>query len=249
MALAVSAEDRLHAVALQRNRRTGRFMDDDERELSALAAPLAQVMTTRRRRMLGLARSVDADVLDAASDAVILCDRAGVIRYRNPAAEWQLTVGFPLSRSMGRRVTGCGHEAAPLARAITQAADKGLTSRICIDGGSRGRFIVRVEADPAQSHLAIIVVRNVEAHAARVVEETSQAYGFTPAEAALAQCLVQGRSIEDHAERKGLRVSTVRTQLRALLAKTGTTRQGQMISVLLSDPPAICVAERQEGRT
>jgi DNA-binding CsgD family transcriptional regulator/PAS domain-containing protein len=239
MALAVNAEDRLHAIALQRNRRTSRFMDDDETALSALAAPLARVMATRRRRVQGLGRNVGDTALDTALDAVILCDRVGGIQYRNPAAEWLLTVGYPVQRSMGQRVAGCGREGVSLARAIAGAADKGLTSRICIGGGERGRFIIRVEADPAESHLAIIIVRDVEAHTARVIDDSARAYSFTPAEAALAHSLVQGRSLEDHADQRELRISTVRTQLRALLAKTGTVRQGQMISMLLSDPPAM----------
>ncbi|MDB5737963.1 MAG: hypothetical protein JWO65_1631 [Sphingomonas bacterium] len=181
-------------------------------------------------RMLG-----DA-ALESSPDGIIACDRAGLIHYRNPAAEWQLTVGFPLQRSRGHIVAATGLDQDQLTKAIIAAADKGLGARICADQGTRGRFVVRVETDLLMRPLVIITVRDVGKHVSRVVEDATAAYGFTPAEAALAHSLLQGCSVEDHACEKGLRVSTVRTQLRGLMGKTETSRQGQMISLLLSDP-------------
>lgn len=58
-------------------------------------------------------------------------------------------------------------------------------------------------------------------------------YRFTKAESALALELAQGTSIDDYASERNIRISTARTQLRALFAKTETTRQGELVSLLL----------------
>jgi DNA-binding CsgD family transcriptional regulator len=214
-------------------------MDNDENGLTTLAAPLAQLLAARRRNTFGLARTLADAALESSPDAIIACDRSGLIHYRNPAAEWILTRGFPLERCRGQILAGSGGERAALAKAVIAAIDKGLTSRLSVDSTALGRYVIRIDAEPADSPYAVIIVRNIDAHAVRVIQDTAGAHGFTTAEAALAQSLVRGLSVEAHAEEKGLAVSTVRTQLRALLAKTGTSRQGQMISILLSDPPII----------
>lgn len=46
-------------------------------------------------------------------------------------------------------------------------------------------------------------------------------WNLTPAEAALAKALLAGKSVADHAAEKKVKVSTVRTHVRALLEKSG----------------------------
>jgi len=58
-------------------------------------------------------------------------------------------------------------------------------------------------------------------------------YGFTPAEARLAQELLSGDSLEVIATRLALGESTLRTQLRGLFEKTGTRRQAQLVKMLM----------------
>ncbi|WP_161596240.1 helix-turn-helix transcriptional regulator [Rhodanobacter glycinis] len=58
-------------------------------------------------------------------------------------------------------------------------------------------------------------------------------WGFTPAEAQLAQWLMQGFSLDEAAERIGVTKNTVRTQLRSLFDKTETRRQADLMRVLI----------------
>ena len=58
-------------------------------------------------------------------------------------------------------------------------------------------------------------------------------FGLTPAEAALADALVRGATLEQFATRRGTSIHTVRGQLRALLAKTGTHRQAELVALLV----------------
>ena len=60
-------------------------------------------------------------------------------------------------------------------------------------------------------------------------------FGLTPAEAALAQRLVEGLSLDDAAARLGIRKNTARAQLSVIFSKTGVTRQSSLVSLLLTN--------------
>ena len=64
-------------------------------------------------------------------------------------------------------------------------------------------------------------------------EELQRQWGFTSAEAQLAQWLMQGMSLSQAAEQGGVTINTVRTQLRSLFNKTQTRRQAELMRVLL----------------
>ena len=57
--------------------------------------------------------------------------------------------------------------------------------------------------------------------------------GLTPAEARLASHLAGGTSLEEASESLGVSIHTARTQLKAVFAKTGTRRQGELVALLM----------------
>lgn len=57
-------------------------------------------------------------------------------------------------------------------------------------------------------------------------------FGFTPAESRLATLLLNGNSVNEAADQLGVRTCTVREQLSSLFAKTGTSRQPELVSML-----------------
>lgn len=62
-------------------------------------------------------------------------------------------------------------------------------------------------------------------------------FGLTRREAELAMALVSGQTVAECAAARGLSMPTVRTQLAQLLRKTGTSRQSQLVALLLSTLP------------
>ncbi len=68
-------------------------------------------------------------------------------------------------------------------------------------------------------------------------------YGLTRAEARLAADLVRGHTLEQAATERGVSLNTVRTHLKRVFAKTGTTRQADLVSLLLSGVEALRVIE------
>lgn len=61
----------------------------------------------------------------------------------------------------------------------------------------------------------------------------AELFGLTRAEAALAELLSNGVGLREASERLNVSINTVRTQLRALLAKTGARRQNELVSLLV----------------
>lgn len=59
----------------------------------------------------------------------------------------------------------------------------------------------------------------------------AELFQLSPAEHRLAELLAQGLTLEGCAARLNVSINTVRTQLRALFRKTGTTRQAQLINL------------------
>jgi DNA-binding CsgD family transcriptional regulator len=66
------------------------------------------------------------------------------------------------------------------------------------------------------------------------VPELREQWGFTLAEAQLAQQLMRGCSLEEAAQRVSVSKNTVRSQLRSLFMKTETHRQAELVRVLLT---------------
>ena len=60
----------------------------------------------------------------------------------------------------------------------------------------------------------------------------SALFDLTPAEARVARGIGQGNSVKDMALQLKVSNETVRTQLKRALAKTSTSRQGELISLL-----------------
>lgn len=62
--------------------------------------------------------------------------------------------------------------------------------------------------------------------------------GVTAAEACLVAALAQGRTLELHAAQRGISIGTARNQLKQALAKTGTTRQADLVRLALTSAAA-----------
>jgi DNA-binding CsgD family transcriptional regulator len=59
-------------------------------------------------------------------------------------------------------------------------------------------------------------------------------FGLTKAEARLALCLAKGWSLATAAEAFNIKLTTIRSQLRQVFSKTGTSRQAEFVAMLLS---------------
>lgn len=86
---------------------------------------------------------------------------------------------------------------------------------------------------------AIVFIRQGHAPVSLHPAELQAIYGLTAAEATLALALVQGATLNEHADSRGVSINTVRVQLKQVLAKTGAARQADLVRILLAGHPPL----------
>ena len=79
---------------------------------------------------------------------------------------------------------------------------------------------------------ALLVLLPVAAKTAPPADLVRSLFDLTASEAEVARCLVRGRSVEEIAMERGVSHNTVRTHLRKVLEKTGTSRQAELVALL-----------------
>ncbi len=110
------------------------------------------------------------------------------------------------------------------------------------DAGDRPVLIAHVLPVRGSAHdvfgrgLALLTLSPVGAARPRSPELIRSLFDLTAAEARVAIGLTQGETLQDIAERGGVAMTTVRTQLRRVLEKTGCTRQAELVSLLATLP-------------
>lgn len=197
--------------------------------------------------------------LDALDQGVLLLDARGEVLFSNQRAQsllraqdclglkkgclhalsvaGQLLLGATMARVMqtgvpeSLRLFGTSASAdvpAPHCLTLTRLArDAHLPAHAL---HARAELLVLVSVPQAQ--------RSVTAH------QLMQLFSLTSAEARLAHALARGWSVDEYAKVQGLGMPTVRTQVRAVLDKTGTTRQQDLVRMLALLPSA-----RQSSRS
>jgi len=64
-------------------------------------------------------------------------------------------------------------------------------------------------------------------------------YGLTPAEAEVVQLLAKGLALDAIAADRGISLNTVRSHLKHIFSKTGTSRQSELLSLVMTDVGSI----------
>lgn len=110
----------------------------------------------------------------------------------------------------------------PAMRALAMRIDAPMTQTLCgpIEGGR------------------VLLVGSVHPGGIRqdAVKRYVEWFDMTPAEARLAALLADGRSLEDAATSRGVSVNAERFLLRGIFAKTGTSRQSELVALLRDAP-------------
>lgn len=94
--------------------------------------------------------------------------------------------------------------------------------------------IRRSAQDIFSASYALLIITPVSAGTAPPVELLRSLFDLTLSEARVARGLAAGDTLEAIAKRGGVAISTVRTQVRRVLEKTGCTRQAEVVSLLAS---------------
>ncbi|HLG55444.1 MAG TPA: helix-turn-helix transcriptional regulator [Vicinamibacterales bacterium] len=245
----------LSVISINGTERRGPFGTDDAALLDALMPHLQRTLQLHRRITTAEAASEDfSSVIDRATHAVFLIDAAGTVMYMNREAERVVATRDGLCVEDGELLAA---RAADTTRLRSLLADAAATSKgegigsggALALGRPSGRrpLMVLVTAlsfrrqmflgfEPA---VAMVTVTDPERVAVPDEEILGVFLGLTPAEAKLTRLLAQGVTLDEAAIRLGLQRETVRTRLKAILEKTSTHRQADLIRLALSAPPVL----------
>ncbi len=189
------------------SRRGGRASTAADLARAQIVAPhvLRAVALRRRVARLRAERDALAEVVERIPAATILVDADGRVRHANRAAE-RLSPG-----EEGIELTRDGIDAA-----------SGEAARVlgCALAGALAAVALFV-SDPTAVRLPPVATAR-------------RLYGLSRAEAAPALELAAGRTLAEAATRLGVRISTARSTLKLVFARTGTSRQSELVRRLAS---------------
>jgi DNA-binding CsgD family transcriptional regulator/PAS domain-containing protein len=234
-------------TVLSINRDSGAgYYGDCERELARSLLPHVRTGYLLQQRLGWLETLLFSfrAALDRLEDGVVILDRRGVIRFANTSAERYAAQAVYTRRSDGRLCLPNRAQNCCLQRyaCMAHANPQPLLMRV---QDQYGRWIATLKACPVDrvaniqwSEPGAGVMLFLTPVQARVEpgrrESWQRLWGLTRAEAVLAQHLADGSSLSEAADMLGVSINTVRTQVRALFAKTETRRQSELVRALLT---------------
>jgi PAS domain-containing protein/DNA-binding CsgD family transcriptional regulator len=222
------------------------FEESDKRPIAAVLPHL------RRALQLWLRRRKDAagpewqeSAFDALSFGVVVCDGGGRLVQANTAAEALARSGAGIVLGGGRSVRAQAvHEARRLAALIHSAAHGGGGGAIRLSGSAgTASLLVLVTPLPAKLHRngepghVLLAMRPEDEGLAHGADRLAVLFGLSPNQAGLALALYEGKTFEEIAAERGVKVTTLRTHFAQVLSRTGTKSQRDLMRLLGNLPP------------
>lgn len=185
------------------------------------------------------------DALDRAGLAAFNVDeRSGLIAH-NRLADEMLSRGKAVQVRHGGIVAWSPTAQDQLLRAVALACSAGQGQTVLLpQPGDNHRHMVALVMpmraqdsdrvlpfDSTAPRYALILVKNPAQAPGPDPGLLRKLFGLTATEARLVQELATGKSLEAISEQRGVSYGTVRAQLRTVMSKTGTTRQGELIAL------------------
>lgn len=233
-------------VAFNHGRGRADFSETDESFFRLYISHLSKVIGGMIK-LAPVAHVLESEyALDALAYGVIGLNAKGRISYANAMAERHLASRLHGQIDGGRLCTGSA-----LAGIVQRVISNGTPGSLTVPGsnGAGDLFITVMRTAPASDQLLVrggdsenastkvlLIISPGHDKAAPPPGQLIAMFGLSPAEARLAHALTCGGSINAYADQFCVSVATARTQLRAVLRKTGQSRQQGLIQMLASIP-------------
>ena len=201
------------------------------------------VQLNRRLQALTLDRQYSFAALDGIAQGVLIVDARARVLFANRACDSAFRHGLRLND--GTLCGGSLSETANLHLAIAASAQAGESDTRDTISISRGesRSALSLLVIPLRSELetiarynnaAIIFVTDPDNVVLPDDQQLQRKFGLTPAEIALIHELTGGSSLQTAADRLSIKIATARTHLHRIFAKTGTSRQAELMRLMLT---------------
>jgi DNA-binding CsgD family transcriptional regulator len=235
-------------VALALHRAAGDGRDFDARDaavMAELAPHLVQADQLRGRVAAGTQAGADAltpqpwQVLNSLPLGLLVCRADGQVLAINRSAEHALRTSPWLSLQDGRLAAQGAPQQAQLLGCLRHVAAHAEAGVLALGSGAH-RLHLAAQRTPGSLHEPHLTVFISQAGVGATVPTAvlAQLFGLTGAEASLLSAIVDGLLPTEYAQRRGVSVGTVRGQLKQVLAKTGASRQADLVRLVLSSAVA-----------
>jgi len=226
-----------------------------ERALLALIAPHLRraVELYARLNRTSTERDVYAGAVNQLSVATIILDESGQVLTTNEVGRALLDQADGLSLRGGRlHIEGrdINRELEAALSTIIQAQRHGKTSVVRAlrvprtgDRADLGLVIRPVPGDGGTEGQAIpsaaVFVSDPELEESTSQQVLGELFDLTPAESRLATLLARGLSLSDVSRAQNISQHTVRAQLKSIFAKTGVSRQAELVRLVLKSAASL----------
>lgn len=229
-----------------------RFTGRQAGRLEGLLPHLAQAFTMTQSLAASRAASALVDgLLDRSACALIVCDGHGRIDRLNRRARTLLNQKTGLHQAAGTLRVNNVRAQQQLAEAMAKAGTEQVPAFMSLQLAT-GRLQVGVQPldvvpGMAGPRLLVSVAGDEPSGGCIPVDALRALFDLTEAEARLASALVDGVTVDQYAQRRGVKVGTVRFQLNQVLVKSGAHRQADLVRRVLCSVAAHL--PREEGST
>ncbi len=242
------------SVGFHRPRARGAYEDIDRRSVIKFLPHLQRALQIRRQMGTPTLHHLAAsEALERTGIGTFVVGREGQVLHANGLGVELLRKADAIRLIGGRLATTARSTTdrliSVIARAVDTAAGRDSTVGGAVAVAREGHLpltILVAPFRPAQNGLgwtapaAILFVRDPEQSgpaAATLVE----LFDLTPTEAGIAVALANGRSVDNIARTNRISLNTARTHLKNILAKTHTSRQAQLVALLLQSVASLTV--------
>lgn len=236
-------------IGIHRAHGSNGYTAEDRQAVGLLLPHLTRALQMYRKlNRLERQGGIGLAALEALAVGVMVVNAAGKLLFSNTVAEKLLQKGKGIAVSHGLLRAQFNDRNLILQQTIREAiagfsgrsSHAGMLTMPRRDGLPLSLLVCpapgyRVGADRLQA-AAIIFVNNPDDRITPAEAALCAQFGLTPAEARLTAALLDGEHLDDYAVRTGLSPHTVKTQLKAVFAKTGCGRQADLVRVVLSNP-------------
>ncbi|SEL21325.1 DNA-binding transcriptional regulator, CsgD family [Roseateles sp. YR242] len=186
--------------------------------------------------------------LDAIDLGVCLVGAGGRLVYANCTARDQLGPEAPVQLVDGQVSAVQRPDQQRLEQALQDAQQRSLRHLICLGrGAQRLSLSVLPMVDGVQTHAMLVLgKRNLCGELPMLA--FSREHQLTAAEQGVLQALCEGLQPQEIAQRHGVAISTVRTQIASVRAKTATESIRELVSMVAQLPPMQGVLRAMEYR-
>jgi DNA-binding CsgD family transcriptional regulator len=234
-------------LAAVRSQREGHITTQQREYFAALARHVRTAMRTHLA-LEGRGTAVLVGAMEALAVPVFVCDRSGCVKSLTQAAENLVTTGRGLQLKAGRLQACWPEETKALNDAIEAAViwrtqpGPAVLRTVVVRRRDHNTAPLVLDVFPLSSQAyrfnfaprVLVVARSPRGSKAKRAAILRATYALTPAEIQITEYLAEGQSAELTAAKRGVAVETVRTQIKAIMAKLGVSRQVEL-AVRLSE--------------